>query len=288
MLGFVTEWVNFTDISYEATIVGDAVPAEISKQLAQALEVIERHLASMLLAVHLYGSALDGGLRPQSDIDLLVTVSARPAETVRQALLLDLLKVSAPPGRSATLRALEVTLVVYSDIVPWRYPPRRELQFGEWLRQDILADIIAPAVSDVDLAILLTKARQNSAALAGPAAQDFFEPAPERDFFRALADSLKLWNAPPDWAGDERNIVLTLARIWYSAATGKIAPKDVAADWVMARLPAAHRPVLLEARQAYLGQGEDRLAARPDQVRAFVLAVKAAVAELLDGRTNHA
>jgi hypothetical protein len=80
MLGFVTEWVNFTDISYEATIVGDAVPAEISKQLAQALEVIERHLASMLLAVHLYGSALDGGLRPQSDIDLLVTVSARPAE----------------------------------------------------------------------------------------------------------------------------------------------------------------------------------------------------------------
>jgi streptomycin 3"-adenylyltransferase len=268
--------------------MSETVPPEISTQLAQALEVIERHLASTLLAVHLYGSALDGGLKPQSDIDLLVTVSARPAEAVRQALLLDLLKVSAPPGQSAALRALEVTLVVYSDIVPWRYPPRRELQFGEWLRGDILADIVGPAVIDVDLTILITKARQNSAALAGPPAQDFFEPAPESDFFRVLADTLKSWNATPDWAGDERNIVLTLARIWYSAATGKIAPKDVAADWVMARLPAAHRPVLLEARQAYLGQGEDRLAERPDQVTAFVLAVKAAVAELLAGRTNEA
>ncbi len=268
--------------------MSETVPAEISTQLAQALEVIERPLDSTLLAVHLYGSALDGGLKPTSDIDLLVTVSARPAESVRRALLLELLKVSAPPGQSATLRALEVTLVVHRDIVPWRYPPRRELQFGEWLRQDILAGIIAPAVIDVDLAILLTKARQNSAALAGPSAQDFFEPVPERDFVRVLADSLKLWNAPPDWAGDERNIVLTLARIWYSAATGKIAPKDVAADWVMARLPAEHRPVLREAQQAYLGQAEERLAAHPDQVIAFVLAVKAAVVELLDGRTNKA
>ncbi|WP_431627026.1 nucleotidyltransferase domain-containing protein, partial [Enterobacter hormaechei] len=28
-----------------------------------------------LLAVHLYGSAVDGGLKPHSDIDLLVTVT---------------------------------------------------------------------------------------------------------------------------------------------------------------------------------------------------------------------
>ncbi len=54
--------------------------------------------------------------------------------------------------------------------------------------------------------------------------------------------------------GDERNVVLTLSRIWYSAITGKIAPKDVAADWAIKRLPAQYQPVLLEAKQAYLGQ----------------------------------
>ena len=52
-------------------------------------------------------------------------------------------------------------------------------------------------------------------------------------------------------------VVLTLSRIWYSAATGKIAPKDVA-NRAMEHLPAQHQSVLLEARQAYLGQEEDR------------------------------
>ena len=206
---------------------------------------------------------------------------------MRQALLLDLLEVSAPPRQSETLRALEVTVLVRDDLVPWRYPARRELQFGEWLREDILAGIIGPAVIDPDLAILLTKARKNSVALVGPAAQDFFEPVPESDFFTVLADTLTLWNAPADWAGDERNIVLTLARVWYSAATGKIAAKDVAAEWVMERLPAEHQLVLLEARQAYLGHQEEHLAARADQVTAFILCVKSEVAELLHRRTAH-
>ncbi|WP_420868027.1 aminoglycoside adenylyltransferase domain-containing protein [Burkholderia diffusa] len=37
------------------------------------------------------------------------------------------------------------------------------------------------------------------------------------------------WDAEPDWRGDECNVVLAIARIWYGAATGGIAPKDVAA-----------------------------------------------------------
>jgi streptomycin 3"-adenylyltransferase len=87
----------------------DSVPTEITEQASQACAVIERHLASTLQAIHLYGSALDGGLKPHSDIDLLVTVSAWPDEAIRQALLLDLLTVSTPPGEGKALRALEVT-----------------------------------------------------------------------------------------------------------------------------------------------------------------------------------
>lgn len=81
------------------------------------------------------------------------------------------------------------------------------------------------------------------------------------------------------WAGDARNIVLTLARIWYSAATGKIAPKDVAAGWALERLPAEHQPVLLEAQQDYLGHREEHLAARQEAVAAFVRFVKAAISD---------
>lgn len=266
--------------------MNDSIPAEISAQLSQACDVIERHLASTILTMHLYGSALDGGLKPYSDIDLLVTVATQPNEAVRQALLLDLLEVSAPPGQSETLRALEVTIVVRSDIVPWRYPARRELQFGEWLRRDILAGIFEPAVTDADLAILLTKVRQHSIALAGPSAAYYFDPVPENDLYSVLADTLKLWNSPQDWAGDERNVVLTLARIWYSAETGKIVPKDVAANWVMERLPVEYQPVLLEAWQVYLGHEEDRLASRADRLTEFVLFIKDEVAQLLNARAS--
>ncbi len=223
--------------------------AEVSTQLSEVVGVIERHLEPTLLAVHLYGSAVDGGLKPHSDIDLLVTVTVRLDETTRRALINDLLETSASPGESEILRAVEVTIVVHDDIIPWRYPAKRELQFGEWQRNDILAGIFEPATIDIDLAILLTKAREHSVALVGPAAEELFDPVPEQDLFEALNETLTLWNSPPDWAGDERNVVLTLSRIWYSAVTGKIAPKDVAADWAMERLPAQYQPVILEARQ---------------------------------------
>ncbi|NYO74495.1 MULTISPECIES: aminoglycoside adenylyltransferase domain-containing protein, partial [Enterobacteriaceae] len=61
---------------------------------------------------------------------------------------------------------------------------------------------------------------------------------------------------------------------------GKIAPKDVAADWAMERLPAQYQPVILEARQAYLGQ-EDRLASRADQLEEFVHYVKGEITKVV-------
>ena len=64
----------------------------------------------------------------------------------------------------------------------------------------------------------------------------------------------------------------------------KIAPKDVAANWVMERLPVQHQPVLLEAQQAYLGQGMDCLASRADQLTAFIYFVKHEAASLLGSR----
>ena len=64
----------------------EAVIAEVSTQLSEVVGVIERHLEPTLLAVHLYGSAVDGGLKPHSDIDLLVTVTRKALmETTRRA-----------------------------------------------------------------------------------------------------------------------------------------------------------------------------------------------------------
>lgn len=262
-------------------VMNPGLPAGIAGQLEQARRLLERHLGANLLALHLFGSAMDGGLRPRSDIDLLATIAAPLAPASRLALMRDLLALSSWPGTDPALRALEITLLVRADILPWRYPPRRELQFGEWLRADIEAGRLEDARPDPDLAILLTKARQHSVALLGPPAAQWFEVVPHGDFTQALRDTVAQWNGPDDWRGDEQTVVLALARIWYSAATGAIAPKDVAAAWVLPRLPAPLRPPLAQARAAYLGEGADELARHPADLQAYVRHVRAEIEALL-------
>ncbi|ARU06874.1 aminoglycoside resistance protein [Comamonas serinivorans] len=260
---------------------GDVVPAAIAAQLAQARAVIEHHLQpAQVVAIHLFSSALDGGLKPLSDIDLLVTVAARPDEDTRRAVLQALLAVSAPSGQDANRRALEVTVLAREAILPWRHPARRELQFGEWLREDLLAGVVEPAMPDPDLALLLTQARRCSVALVGPPASALFEPVPRADVVRALAETIAQWREPADWAGDERNIVLALARIAFTAETGAIAPKDAAADWLLPRLPVAHQVLLRQARDAY--RSGAHFDADAQAMAAFVHFVRHSLAGLLN------
>ncbi|KHK60382.1 aminoglycoside resistance protein [Burkholderia sp. A9] len=249
------------------------VPEAIAEQVSAACAAIDRHVGATLHAIHLFGSALDGGLKPRSDIDLPVTVAVSPGEPARRALMFDLLDVSAPPGGAQHLRALEVIGVVRGDVVPWRHPARRELQFGEWLRHDLCADSVEPPCVDHDLAILLTKVRQHDVALAGPRAGAWFEPVTARDCVAALLATVAQRDAEPDWRGDACNVVLALARIWYSAATGRIAPKDVAVTWVLERVPDAYRPIVAAeriVRIVYLrGEGDDAMQCG-EPVAAFV------------------
>jgi streptomycin 3"-adenylyltransferase len=260
--------------------VNACVPHSIRAQVRQACDILQQHLATTLVGIYLFGSAVDGGLKPLSDVDLLVTVASPPSAATRHALMAALLRVSAPPG-TADLRALEVTVLALPEIVPWRYGPRRELQFGEWLRDEIQAGVFEGPVPDPDLAILLTKLRQGSIALLGDDASAVFDAVPRDDLVRALLDTVAQWNGPPDWAGDERNIVLALARIWYTAETGAIASKDAAAAWLLERWEKEpHRAVLKQARAAYLGFGKDELAKQPDAVACFIRDARVAIEAL--------
>ncbi|MFC4299223.1 MAG: aminoglycoside adenylyltransferase family protein [Castellaniella sp.] len=258
----------------------DSVPSAIAPQVARARAVLERHLGGRIVSIHLFGSAVDDRLRPYSDIDLLVTVTEPPGKEVRRALMADLLAASAPPGASPSTRALEVTVLALEHIVPWRYPPRRELQFGEWLRDEIAAGSLEAPVLDHDLAVLLTKVRAGSIAIAGPRAASLFDAVPRADLTRALVDTVAQWNKPADWTGDERNIILALARCWYTASTGEIASKHAAAAWLLERIDPPYRTVLTKARSAYLGEAQDDLATHAPEVEAFIAHAQLAVKRL--------
>jgi hypothetical protein len=117
-------------------------------------------------------------------------------------------------------------------------------------------DLPASSVVSPDLAPLIAMALAGNRSLFGPPPADVLDPVPHDDLIRAITAGIPV--LLDDLEPDTANVVLTLARIWTTVATGAIRSKDAAADWVLPRLPEEHRAVLARARAVYLGEAEDR------------------------------
>jgi streptomycin 3"-adenylyltransferase len=225
-------------------------------QVAAVLELLEATMAGSLLGAYLYGSAVDGGLRPDSDLDLLGVVERRLHDGERRSVIEGVMPLSGRGTRPPGWRPLELTLVVRDEVRPWRYPPRLELQYGEWLRPSFVAGVLEPwPATSTDVAVLVTLVLAHSEVLVGPPAAELLAAVPRADLVRAMSDELP--SLRDDLPSDTRNVLLTLARMWMTVETGQVRSKDVAAEWAIQRLPAEHRPALEQARAAYVGERED-------------------------------
>ncbi|MBQ1047051.1 DUF4111 domain-containing protein [Micromonospora sp. C51] len=219
----------------------------MTDQIRQLVGLVERVLGDRLVGAYLHGSAVLGGLRPASDIDVLV-VAARSLTGRERRLLLDgLLATSGSVNRA---RPIELTVVVATEVRPWRYPPTVDFQYGEWRRAAYLSGAVPQPETMVDLALVVAAARAGDHPLAGPPPARLLAAVPTADVVRASVAGVP--GLLDDLDGDTRNVLLTLARVWFTVTTGAVRAKDVAADWALARLPPEHRPVLAHARRLYL------------------------------------
>ena len=225
-------------------------------QTARVVDIVRTVLGADLLGAYLYGSSVQGGLRPRSDVDVLV-VSARPTTLAEKRALIDaFLPISGRRAENGPARSLEVTIAVRSEVRPWRYPPPMDFQFGDWFREEYSRGDSTPwRTPNPDLAVLLTTVLARSEPLVGPPAVELLDEVPRTDLERALRDVIP--DLLADLDGDEANVLLTLARIWATLATGEILPKDVAADWALDRLSPANRATLARAKAVYLGETSD-------------------------------
>lgn len=222
-------------------------------QTERVLAVVREELGDTVIGAYLHGSSVVGGLHPNSDIDVLVVTRRRSTLDEKRALIARLLPISGRGDVTGRSRPLELTVVVQSDVRPWRYPPRLDLQYGDWWRTEFERGELTPWVSpNPDLALLLEMVLQANHPLSGPPPAEVLDPIPLADVRRALADVIAA--LLDDLDGDEANVVLTFARIWTTLATGVIRSKDAAADWALPRLPFEHRAVLEHARAIYLGE----------------------------------
>ncbi len=222
-------------------------------QLAGVVEMLRETFRSELLAVYLYGSAVHEGLRPHSDLDVLV-VTARPSSYGEKAeLVRRLLDISEPKGPG---RPVDLTIVVRSEVNPWRYPPRMDFQYGDWWRSDYERGSVTPyAETNADLASIITMARLASQPLSGDAATELLDAVTPADYYAAIAAGVPQLLNEVDT--DTRNVLLTLTRIWCTRSTGEVRSKAAAASWAMDRLSAKHRDVIAVAQLAYLGEMDD-------------------------------
>lgn len=203
-----------------------------------------------LIGVYLFGSAVTGGLRARSDIDLMAVSRRRLTVAEKRKVVERMLTISGHP------RNVEVTVVVASEIRPWRYPPRMDFQFGNWWSSEYEKGAVEPYRSHVnpDLASLIRLVLHANIALLGPPPADVFDPVPRRDYVAGLVSTIDEWLEDLNETNlGIRNVVLALARIWCSVSTDEIHPKDQAAGWAQPRLPAGPRAVLERARAGYLG-----------------------------------
>lgn len=253
-------------------------------QDADSARLVRDVLGPEVVGAYLLGSAAEGGLHPHSDIDVLVVSRRGLAPRERRELVDGLMSISGRPERDSAARPVELTLVVHDEVRPWRYPPRCEFQYGEWLRDEFERGELPRPAPNPDLAVLITMVLRGGAALFGPPPETVFDPVPGEDVERALTAGV-----PELLAGlesDTRNAVLTLARIWMTLATGDIGSKSAAADWALERLPADRRAVLVRARAAYLGEHEDSWDDLLPHVRPWAAHVVTAIEHLSDSRPS--
>jgi aminoglycoside 9-adenylyltransferase len=90
---------------------------EIPKEAIQASKIIEELLDSILVGIYLYGSAVMGGLRINSDVDILVVINRSLSERTRRDLTDRLMLISGKIGNTKDMRPLEVTVINQKDIV---------------------------------------------------------------------------------------------------------------------------------------------------------------------------
>lgn len=200
-----------------------------------------------------------GTLRPTSDLDILAVVGRATTADERRAIVQRLLQVSGNAAAGGPARPVELTIVRQSEVRPWRPGPVVDLVYGEWLRPAFEKGEIPEPRSMPDLAPEIALALAGDRVIFGPPPAEVLDPVPRDDLRRSVVAGVP--SLLSDLAGDQRNVLLTLARIVATLETDEILPKDEAAELIAHRLPPGPlRDIVLVARQMYLDGVSDEQA----------------------------
>ena len=121
-----------------------------------------------------------------------------------------------------------------------------------------------------------------SMTLKGADCKQLILPIPFREIQKAIQFSLL--GLISNVKGDERNVLLTLSRMWFTLETEDVTTKDVAAEWVIPQLPETFSSLLKTAKEAYLGNLSDEWETMENETLALTGFMKGRIEELLKAK----
>lgn len=236
-------------------------------QVSVVTALLQKILQKQLIGVYLYGSAVLGGLKHESDLDILAIIKGCLNEEHRLILTKQLLELSGKTGDKNN-RPLEVTIISENILSLTEKIPECEYMYGEWLRADIESGKIPQRYNEPDVILLLFQARSSSIVLYGVPAENLLPEIGFEKINKAILHSLPA--LMQSITGDERNVLLTLARMWYSLSSQKICPKDIAAYWAAENVPEELSNLLIMAAEGYNGKIKDYWKDKTEQLNKLI------------------
>lgn len=157
----------------------------IPDEAVQAMVVARECLGASLVAAYLYGSAVAGGLRPNSDVDLMLVVDRPIPDQTRPRFLAELMRISGVPDCSDPRRPLELIVFNATDLESISYPVRSEFVYGEWLRSAFESGSVPQPETNPEFTVLIAQTRLAALTLAGPPPHHLLPAIPDEDLRRA-------------------------------------------------------------------------------------------------------
>ena len=230
-------------------------PVSVRTQVQILCEQVQAALGQTLVGIYLHGSLALGGFNVElSDLDLLfVTRQSMAVETKRQLMQLFLQSSQAPCP-------LELSVLVFSDIHPFRHPLPFDLHYSEYWRQQTQEDIVNGAWqhwndetrADPDLAAHLTIARHRGLTLFGQPAADVLPFVPSQDYLSSLVGDYL--DARVVRAQKPVYFILNACRIHAYRSQQLICSKDEEGVYGLQVLPTSFHPLIQHALDLYRGQ----------------------------------
>jgi aminoglycoside 9-adenylyltransferase len=221
----------------------------------QVMDLLKEILKDKLEAIYLYGSAVHGGLKKDSDIDMFAVINSGLGNLERKLMIEGLMAISGEIGNRQGKRYLELTISTSDELKENQYPVFREFQYGEWLREEFKKGYLSEKIADPDMTVLLAQLKQSSIALLGKEAELMIPNISKTQLNLAMQDSVQ--ELVNNFEGDERNVLLTLARILATTETGEFMPKEKAGAYILPLLNKSQQETMNLAINGYLGKAND-------------------------------